>query len=55
LEVVERLCDRIAIINDGKIVVDGTLEDLRAGGGSLEDAFVRLVGTGHPVERLDWL
>ena len=24
LEVVERLCDHVAIINDGKIVVDGT-------------------------------
>src|SRR5579864_7591159 len=55
LEVVERLCDRIAIINNGRIVNSGTLEDLRAGGESLEDAFVRIVGGGHQLERLDWL
>src|SRR5512146_2574414 len=44
LEVVERLCDRIAIIHEGRIVSSGTLEELRAGGESLEDAFVRMVG-----------
>ncbi|MEO8097800.1 MAG: ABC transporter ATP-binding protein [Acidobacteriota bacterium] len=54
LEVVERLCDHIAIINEGKVILEGTTEDLR-GAGSLEDAFVRAVGaeTGH--EALDWL
>ena len=51
----ERLCDRVAIIDAGRIVTCGTLDELRAGGESLEDAFVRVVGTGHPVERLDWL
>jgi ABC-2 type transport system ATP-binding protein len=55
LEVVERLCDRVAIINRGRIVTCGTLEELRAGGESLEDAFVRIVGAEHPMERLDWL
>ncbi|MBZ5726540.1 MAG: ABC transporter ATP-binding protein [Acidobacteriia bacterium] len=55
LEVVERLCDRVAIIDKGKIVTSGTLEELRAGGESLEDAFVRMVGAGQPRERLDWL
>jgi ABC-2 type transport system ATP-binding protein len=55
LEVVERLCDRVAIIDGGRIVTSGTLEDLRAGGESLEDAFVRIVGAEHPMERLDWL
>jgi ABC-2 type transport system ATP-binding protein len=59
LEVVERLCDRIAIIDEGKIAVAGSVEELRAGGESLEDVFVRLVGGGHGVlethERLEWL
>jgi ABC-2 type transport system ATP-binding protein len=55
LEVVERLCDRVAIIDNGRIVTNGTLEELRAGGESLEDAFVRIVGAEHAVERLDWL
>jgi ABC-2 type transport system ATP-binding protein len=55
LEVVERLCDRIAIINEGRIVKSGTLEELRAGGESLEDAFVRIVGAGRSMESLEWL
>ena len=55
LEVVERLYDRVAIIDHGKIVTAGTLDDLRAGGESLEDAFVRVVGAGQTRERLGWL
>ena len=55
LEVVERLCDRIAIINNGTIVAAGTLEELRGGGESLEDAFVRVLGAERQLERLDWL
>src|SRR5689334_12905321 len=55
LEVVERLCDRVAIIDHGRIVTNGTLEELRASGESLEDAFVRIVGAGNQMERLDWL
>jgi ABC-2 type transport system ATP-binding protein len=55
LEVVERLCDRVAIINDGKIAVCRSMAELRAAGESLEDAFVRIVGAGHQMERLDWL
>ncbi|HZP59745.1 MAG TPA: ABC transporter ATP-binding protein, partial [Opitutaceae bacterium] len=55
LEVVERLCDRIAIINHGAIVRSGTLEELRSSGESLEDVFVRVVGAERELERLDWL
>lgn len=55
LEVVERLCDRIAIINNGAIVTAGTLEELRSSGESLEDAFVRVLGADRQLERLDWL
>ncbi len=54
LEVVERLCDRVAIIHEGRIVTEGALEDLR-GGESLEDLFVRAVGAEREFERLDWL
>ena len=55
LEVVERLCDRIAIINQGAIVSSGTIEELRSGGESLEDVFVRVLGAERQLERLDWL
>jgi ABC-2 type transport system ATP-binding protein len=55
LEVVERLCDRIAIINRGAIVASGTLAELSSGGESLEDVFVRVLGAERQLERLDWL
>jgi ABC-2 type transport system ATP-binding protein len=55
LEVVERLCDSVAIIHDGRLIMQGSMAELRAGSETLEDAFVRLVGAGRPVEKLDWL
>ncbi len=55
LEVVERLCDRVAIINEGKIVREGTMQELRSASETLEDVFVRVVGADHTFERLDWL
>jgi ABC-2 type transport system ATP-binding protein len=55
LEVVERLCDRVAIIHEGKIVTEGALKDLRAGSETLEDLFVRVVGAERAFSRLDWL
>jgi ABC-2 type transport system ATP-binding protein len=59
LEVVERLCDQLAIINRGKIVIQGTLAELRTQAaeaeGSLEEIFVRVVGGRQASEKLDWL
>jgi ABC-2 type transport system ATP-binding protein len=55
LEVVERLCDRVAIINQGKIVLEGTMAELRHASETLEDAFVRAIGVDRAVETLDWL
>ncbi|MBM3774491.1 MAG: ABC transporter ATP-binding protein [Acidobacteria bacterium] len=55
LEVVERLCDRVAIIHHGRIVTEGATRDLRAGSETLEDVFVRVVGAERAFERLDWL
>ncbi|HXI44098.1 MAG TPA: ABC transporter ATP-binding protein [Bryobacteraceae bacterium] len=55
LEVVERLCDRVAIINDGKIVREGAMQELRSASETLEDVFVRVVGAERAFERLDWL
>lgn len=42
LEVVEKLCDKIAIIKDGKIVVNGTVDEVK-GNASLEDVFMELI------------
>ena len=60
MEVVERLCTRIAIIQKGKLVGMGTIDELRtqAGetGGDLEDVFLKLVeAKSGEAETLSWL
>lgn len=52
LEVAEQLCDKILIINKGKIITEGTLEFLRLNnpGMTLEEIFVKL--TGNPEKSL---
>jgi len=46
LEVAERLAQRIGIIQHGRLIEEGTLDELRARshGGSLEDVFLHLTG-----------
>ncbi len=47
MEVAERLCDRVGIINKGRLVACGTLEELRRadrGHESLESIFLQLTG-----------
>ena len=48
LEIAERMCDRIGIINKGELVAVGTMDELRslgkAGEVSLEDIFLSLTG-----------
>jgi ABC-2 type transport system ATP-binding protein len=56
LEVVERLCDRVAIISEGRRVVDAPMSELRTGEETLEDIFVRVVGgAARTSDALDWL
>ncbi|MCC6390711.1 MAG: ABC transporter ATP-binding protein [Bryobacterales bacterium] len=55
LEVVERLCERVAIIHQGRLVVEGEMAALRSGSETLEDIFVRVVGAERHTESLDWL
>ena len=47
LEVAERMAERIGIIDKGRLIAEGTLDDLRhqAGraGSTLEDVFLELV------------
>lgn len=46
LEVAERLAQRIGIIEHGRLIAEGTLDELRgqAGGATLEDVFLQLTG-----------
>lgn len=43
LEVAEKLCDKIVIIKEGKIVAEGTTEQVK-GNNSLEEVFMELIG-----------
>ena len=55
MEVVEKLCDRVAIIHRGRLVAQGTTDEIR-GTRSLEDVFVELVGAEtQRTETLPWL
>ncbi len=59
LEIVEKLCTRVAVINQGRIIAQGKLDDIRSREGeNLEDIFMRLIegdeagngdGTGEKV------
>ncbi len=48
LEIAERMCDRVGIINEGKLIRVGSMDELRqearSGSGSLEDIFLELTG-----------
>lgn len=50
LEIAERMCHRVAILKEGKLIAEGSPEELRQqvgqGGDSLEDIFLELTG-GH--------
>jgi ABC-2 type transport system ATP-binding protein len=53
LEIAERMCDRIGIINKGELIAVGTMDELRqmvAGESSLEDIFLGLTGGAEYAE-----
>ena len=52
LEVAERMCTRVAVIDQGKVLAAGTLDNLRQNPDEdLEDIFIRLVGAS--VEEIE--
>ncbi len=64
MEVVERLCSRVGIINQGVLVAEGTLQELRerasgtGGAGkdaTLEDIFLNVIGVRSEEHNLSWL
>jgi ABC-2 type transport system ATP-binding protein len=54
LEIAERMCDRIGIINKGQLIAVGTMDELRmldkTGQTSLEDIFLSLTGGMEETE-----
>jgi len=56
LPIVEELCDRIGVINHGKLVALGTVDEIivQTKAKTLEDAFISLVGGIEEKELLAW-
>jgi ABC-2 type transport system ATP-binding protein len=63
MEVVERLCTRVGIINQGTLVAEGSLQELRERAASsgedkdatLEDIFLNVIGVREEQHNLSWL
>ena len=54
MDLVQRLCDHVAVMDSGRILAAGTVDEVRAGM-SLEERFVQLVGGRTSSEGLSWL
>jgi ABC-2 type transport system ATP-binding protein len=54
MDLVERVCSRVAIIVGGEVLAEGTIDEVRAGQ-TLESRFVELSGGVGEVEGLEWL
>jgi ABC-2 type transport system ATP-binding protein len=60
LDVVERLCDEVAVIDRGRLIAQGTLDEIRAQrevgrDASLEDVFLKLISADVRREDLSWI
>ena len=54
MDLVQRMCDHVAVVSAGHVLAAGTVDEVR-GGMSLEDRFVDLVGGRHRAEEPEWL
>ncbi|GAA2726965.1 ABC transporter ATP-binding protein [Cellulomonas aerilata] len=54
MDLVQRMCDHVAVVAGGRLLAAGTVDDVRAGS-TLEERFVDLVGGRRTGEGLAWL
>lgn len=54
MDLVQRMCDHVAVVAAGRLLAAGTVDQVRAGA-SLEERFVELVGGRSQTEGLEWL
>jgi ABC-2 type transport system ATP-binding protein len=55
LEVVERVCDRVIILDQGRVVADGPVSEVRAQASSLEEVFRKVTGAADVNAQADRL
>ena len=54
LDLIQRVCDHVAIIVDGSVIAQGTVDEVRDGL-SLEERFAQLTGINDAKKGLEWL
>ncbi|WAP52825.1 ABC transporter ATP-binding protein [Arthrobacter sp. ATA002] len=54
MDLVQRMCDHVAVVAGGNLLAAGTVDEVR-GGETLEERFVQLVGGRTHSEGLPWL
>ena len=54
MDLVQRMCDHVAVVAGGNLLASGTVDEVRAGS-SLEERFVEIVGGRSNSEGLSWL
>jgi len=54
MDLVQRMCDHVAVVANGRVLAEGTTDEVRAGS-TLEDRFVELVGGRRHNEGPSWL
>lgn len=54
MDLIQRVCDHVAIIVNGKVLASGAVDHVR-GSGTLEDRFVELAGGRKAAEGMEWL
>lgn len=54
MDLIQRVCDHVAIIVNGQVLASGAVDHVR-GNGTLEDRFVELAGGRKAAEGMEWL
>ncbi|GLK18324.1 hypothetical protein GCM10017602_28060 [Herbiconiux flava] len=54
MDMIQRVCDRVAIIVEGRVLAKGTVDEVREGG-TLEERFIELAGGRKSAEGMEWL
>jgi ABC-2 type transport system ATP-binding protein len=54
MDLIQRICDSVAVVVDGRLLALGTVDEVR-GDQSLEERFVELAGGRRSAEGMEWL